>query len=51
MNKNEPQYKTMLKHHLLCFNDECALQMSDYIGWRHEVDEYNYRKTVSYFSL
>ena len=25
MNNNEPQYKTMPEHYLLCFNDECAL--------------------------
>ena len=25
MNNNEPQYKTMPEHYLLCFNDECPL--------------------------
>ena len=25
MNNNEPQYKTMPEHYLLCFNDDCAL--------------------------
>lgn len=25
MINKEPQYKTMPKHYLLCFNDECAL--------------------------
>ena len=25
MNNNQPQYKTMPEHYLLCFNDECAL--------------------------
>ena len=35
MINKKPQYKTMLEHYLLCFNDECALVDSFLHYWEY----------------